>query len=99
MLDSQPEVVATPPQPTGYPGAPPEHTESINNISFILDSDAAESQSRSQEEAKQPLSRLKAALTAVESAELDSMELREAEDEVFEVYLRLREQRRRRDKA
>lgn len=98
VLDSQPEVVATPPQPPGSPEAPPGHKEPIINISFITDSNAAESQSRSQEEAKGPLTRLKAALTALESAELGSKELREAEDEVFEVYLRLREQRRRKDK-
>ena len=105
MLDSQPEVVATPPQTAGNPETPARHTESIANISFITDSNAAESQSSmeqdqsgSQEEAKEPLTRLKAALVALESADLGSKELRETEDEVFEVYLRLREQRRRRDK-
>lgn len=78
------------------------------NVSFVTDSNASVSQavlgshvgmeqteSKKQMDSKSILSNFKNALAALAEADFEAAELREAEDEVFEVYVKLREKRRR----
>ncbi|KAF8453163.1 Rap1-interacting factor 1 N terminal-domain-containing protein [Terfezia claveryi] len=106
VLDSQPEVVATP--SIALMGQKPEPSVSKRkvelDVSFITDSNAGASQAEedleeekpeSQEESKDPLMRFREAVAMLAEADLGPAELSEAADEVFEVYVRLRERRKR----
>lgn len=106
VLDSQPEVVDTP--SIASMSQEPEPSVSKKkvelDISFITDSNAGASQAEedleeekpeSQEEFKDPLTRFREAVAMLAEADLGPAELSEAADEVFEVYVMLRERRKR----
>ena len=104
-MDSQPEVVATSPIVSmGQEPKSPIPKETVElDVSSTIDSKVGSSQaekdpnkkSESQEESKDPLRRFREAVMMLAEADLGAAELREAEDEVFEVYVRLKERRRK----
>lgn len=106
VLDSQPEVVATSSiasmSQEPEPSVPKEKVGL--DVSFITDSNAGispaeedpeEEKPESQEESKGPLTRFREAVAILAEADLGAAELSEAADEVFEVYVRLRERRKK----
>jgi len=97
VLDSQPEVVATPSIASmiQWPG-PKDNVE-------VEDSNAGASQAEedwekrkpeSQKEPNDPLTKLREAVAMLAAADLGGVELREAEDEVFKLYVKLRERQK-----
>lgn len=104
IMDSQPEVMGT--AERGMQSIIPHKEE---DVSVVTDSAEGSSQVESipqpeqeseqisaREISKSPLDLFKEALSVLEVADLGPTEAREAEDLVFDVYLRLREKRRKR---
>lgn len=106
VLDSQPEVVALPSiaSMSQEPEASVPKKKAELDVSFITDSNAGTQQAEedleeenpeSQESSKDPLTRFREAATMLAEADLGAAELSEAADEVFQVYVRLRERRKK----
>ncbi|KAF8468891.1 Rap1-interacting factor 1 N terminal-domain-containing protein [Kalaharituber pfeilii] len=100
VLDSQPDVIGTEMQnDDSETHIPPSERKEISFISDTsMNSQSQESlheEPLKTERQENPLSRFKEALEALEAANLEPNELREAEDAVFDVYVRLRGKRRK----